>query len=49
MFVRQAQLTILDDSGNPTEATSSPSSAALSGPPTPDEAGATRARSRLTA
>ncbi|XP_008207365.1 dynactin subunit 1 isoform X4 [Nasonia vitripennis] len=47
MFVRQTQLILIDESGNRTEP-ASPSSAAASGPTTPDEAGASRARSRLT-
>lgn len=47
MFVRQTQLILIDESGNRTQP-ASPSSAAASGPTTPDEAGASRARSRLT-
>ncbi|XP_058802610.1 dynactin subunit 1-like isoform X2 [Phymastichus coffea] len=47
MFVRQTQLIMIDDAGNRTD-TVSPSSTAASGLNTPDEAGASRARSRLT-
>lgn len=46
MFVRQQQLILIDESGNRTEPASP--SAAPTGPPVPDEAGANRARSRLT-
>ncbi|XP_014207258.1 dynactin subunit 1-like isoform X2 [Copidosoma floridanum] len=47
MFVRQSQLILIDEVGNRMEPVSSPSVAA-SGPTTPDESGASRARSRLT-
>ncbi|KAJ8686968.1 hypothetical protein QAD02_022762 [Eretmocerus hayati] len=47
MFVRQTQLILIDESGNRTEPVSPPT-VATSGPSTPDEAGASRARSRLT-
>lgn len=45
MFVRQAQLIILDDAGNKTDPTS-PSS--MTSSTAPDDAGAARARNRLT-
>lgn len=43
MFVRQSQLIILDDAGNKVDTSLNTSSIS-----TPDEAGAARARNRLT-
>ncbi|KAL7291348.1 hypothetical protein TKK_0014946 [Trichogramma kaykai] len=48
MFVRQTQLIMLDDAGNRQDSASPALSASASGQTTPDEVGASRARSRLT-